>query len=203
MTTPVNYVDLLVPVAVFGFSGAFTPGPNNIMLTASGVNFGFKRTIPHILGIAFGFAFMNLAVGVGLGGVFAAYPELHMALKYISAAYLVFLAYKIAMAGEARGKDGAATPLTFFQAAAFQWVNPKAWAIVISAVSAFTTVGGNLFAEVLFMTVIFWIVTFPSASSWAFFGTVIARFLHSSTRLKAFNFTMAGLLVLSLVPVLV
>ena len=197
-----NYADLIIPVTLFGISGAFTPGPNNIMLTASGVNFGFRRTIPHILGIAFGFAFMNLSVGVGLGGVFAAYPQLHMVLKYVSAAYLVFLAYKIAIAGQAQDGDGRAKPFTFFQAAAFQWVNPKAWAIAISAVSAFTTVGGNLFAEVLFMTVIFLIVTFPSASSWAFFGTVIARFLHNPTRLRVFNFAMAGLLVLSLVPVL-
>lgn len=198
-----NYADLIIPVTLFGFSGAFTPGPNNIMLTASGVNFGFRRTIPHILGIAFGFAFMNMCVGVGLGGVFEAYPQLHMVLKYVSAAYLVFLAYKIAIAGEAKDGGTRTNPMTFFQAAAFQWVNPKAWAIVISAVSAFTTVGGNLLAEVLFMTVIFLIVTFPSASSWAFFGTVIARFLHNPARLRAFNFAMAGLLVLSLVPVLI
>ena len=197
-----TYADLIVPVTLFGISGAFTPGPNNIMLTASGVNFGFRRTIPHILGIAFGFAFMNLSVGVGLGGVFEAYPQVHQVLKYVSAAFLVYLAYKIAIAGEAKSGEKKTNPLTFFQAAAFQWVNPKAWAIVVSAVSAFTTVGGNLFAEVLFMTVIFWVVTFPSASSWAFFGTVIARFLNNPARLRVFNVTMAGLLLLSLIPVL-
>ena len=197
-----NYAELLLPVTLFGISGAFTPGPNNIMLTASGVNFGFRRTVPHIMGIAFGFAFMNMAVGIGLGGVFEAYPQIHLALKYVSAAYLLFLAYKIAIAGEAKSGRVRANPLTFFQAAAFQWVNPKAWAVVVSAVSAFTTVGGNLFAEVLFMSVVFLIVTFPSASSWTFFGTVIARFLHNPKRLRVFNVAMAGLLVASLIPVL-
>jgi len=196
-------IDLIVPVTVFGVTAIFSPGPNNVMLTASGVNFGFRRTVPHMMGINFGFALMTLAVGLGLGGVFETYPQVHMVLKYVSIAYLVYLAWKIAHAGEAAGARARAKPLTFVQAAAFQWVNPKAWAIAVGAIATFTTVGGDLLAEVVLMAVIFLAVSFPSTGAWAFFGTVIARYLHNPKRLRAFNWTMAGLLLLSLVPALV
>lgn len=195
-------MELIIPVAVFGATAIFSPGPNNVMLTASGVNFGFRRTLPHMMGINFGFALMTLGVGLGLGGVFARFPEIHLVLKYVSIAYLVFLAWKIARAGEASGTGKRAKPLTFLQAAGFQWVNPKAWAISVGAVATFTTVGGNLMGEVLLMSVVFLLVSFPSTSTWAFFGTVIARFLHNPKRLRIFNLSMAGLLLLSLVPAL-
>lgn len=193
-------LDLILPVTVFAAIAVFTPGPNNVMVTASSVNFGFRRTIPHMFGIGIGFAVMNLGVGVGLGQVFEAFPLIHTVLKYISIAYLAFLAYKIARAGDVAEGKAAAKPLTFFQAAAFQWVNPKAWVIAMGAVSTYTTVGGNLLVEVLVMSLIFLIVTVPSVSAWAYFGTVIRRFLHSPMRLKAFNWSMAGLLLLSLIP---
>jgi len=195
-------MDLILPVAVFGATAIFSPGPNNVMLTASGVNFGFRRTLPHMMGINFGFALMTLGVGLGLGGVFLRFPQIHMVLKYVSIAYLVFLAWKIARAGEASGAGTRAKPLTFLQAAGFQWVNPKAWAIAVGAVATFTTVGGNLIGEVLLMSVVFLLVSFPSTSTWAFFGTVIARFLHNPKRLRIFNLSMAALLLLSLVPAL-
>lgn len=195
-------LDLILPVTAFAFSAVLTPGPNNVMITASGVNFGFRGTIPHMLGIAIGFALMNLGVGVGLGGVFETYPEVHRVLKYGSVAYLLFLAWKIATAGEAKAGKARTKPLTFLQAAAFQWVNPKAWVIAIGAVSTFTTLGGDLLTEVVIMSVIFLLVTLPSVSLWAFFGAIIARYLHNPRRLRAFNWSMAGLLVLSLIPVL-
>lgn len=192
--------DLVIPVSLFGIAALSSPGPNNVMITASGVNFGFVRTIPHMLGIAIGFAVMNLAVGFGLGRVFEIYPQIHVGLKYISVAYLVFLAWKIARSGEIKSVGSRPKPFTFMQAAAFQWVNPKAWAICIGAVATFTTVGGDLFAEVLLMSLIFLLLTFPSASTWTFFGTVIGRYLHTPQRLKIFNWSMAGLLLLSLFP---
>lgn len=197
-----DFLELIIPVTIFGISALCTPGPNNVMLTASGVNFGFRRSIPHMLGITLGFAGMNLAVGLGLGGVFVSNPQIHVALKYISIAYLVYLAWKIATAGEPKSATAQARPFTFVQAAAFQWVNPKAWAISVSAVATFTTVGGNLFGEVVLMSVIFLLLSVPSTSSWAFFGTVLARYLQSPARLKAFNWLMAGLILLSLAPVL-
>lgn len=194
------FLDFIMPVAIFGVIATFTPGPNNVMITASGVNFGFRRSLPHLMGITIGFAVMNLGVGVGLGRVFETYPHIHIVLKYVSVAYLMFLAWKIATAGEARGEKKRAQPFTFLQAAAFQWVNPKAWAIAIGAVSTFTTVGGDLFAEVLLISLIIMLVTIPCTGSWAFFGTVISRFLDTPLRLRAFNWSMAGLLLLSLVP---
>lgn len=198
-----DLLDQIIPLIVFCATAVFTPGPNNVMVTASGVNFGFMRTVPHILGIAVGFAVMNLLVGLGLGSVFETYPEIHVVLKYVGMAYLVFLAWKIAMSGEVKGVRARAKPFTFIQAAAFQWVNPKAWAIAVGAVATFTTVGGDLLIEVMVMSVIFFLVTFPSAGTWAFFGIVIGRFLHTPVRLKAFNGFMAGLLLLSLIPALI
>ena len=195
-------LELIIPVAVFGVSALCTPGPNNVMLTASGVNFGFRRSIPHMMGIIVGFSVMNLAVGLGLGGVFETYPQIHMGLKYVTIAYLIFLAWKMATADAASGNEACAKPFSFVQAAAFQWVNPKAWAVVISAVATFTTIGGDLMGEVVLMSLVFLLVSILSTSSWAFFGTVIARYLQSPRHLKIFNWSMAGLLLLSLAPVL-
>ena len=193
-------LDLVIPVTVFAAVSLSSPGPNNVMITASGVNFGFRRTIPHMLGIAIGFAVMNLAVGFGLGRVFETYPLIHVVLKYISIAYLVYLAWKIANSGPVEEGRARSKPFTFLQAAAFQWVNPKAWVIAVGAVATFTTVGGDLLAEVMVMSLIFLVMTIPSASTWTFFGTVIGRFLRTPGRLKAFNWFMAGLLLLSLIP---
>ncbi|MCW8916074.1 MAG: LysE family translocator [Magnetovibrio sp.] len=197
-----DLLDWAIPVIVFGASSTFTPGPNNVMITASGVNFGFRRSIPHMLGIAIGFAVMNLAVGMGLGQVFETYPKIHLVLKYISIAYLTYLAWKIATSDQASQSSSTGKPFTFIQAAAFQWVNPKAWVVAIGAVSTFTTVGGDLLFEVMMMSLIFMLVTIPSASTWAMFGIVIRRFLQTPKRLRAFNWSMAGLLMISLVPAL-
>ncbi|HEY9079523.1 LysE family translocator [Magnetovibrio sp.] len=193
-------LDLVVPVMLFAAASLSSPGPNNVMITASGVNFGFRRTIPHMLGIAVGFAVMNLAVGLGLGRVFESNPQIHQVLKYVSVAYLIFLAWKIANAGHVKEGGAQSKPFTFLQAAAFQWVNPKAWAVAVGAVATFTTVGGDLLGEVLLMSLIFLLWTIPSTSIWTFFGTVIGRFLHTPGRLRAFNWFMAGLLLLSLFP---
>ncbi len=127
--------ELLVAFVLFAFVSSITPGPNNTMLLSSGVNFGFNRTVPHMLGISCGFAVMVLAVGLGLGAVFKAYPLLYTVLRYAGAAYLLYLAYKIATSGPVRdtgGQEG--RPMSFLAAAAFQWVNPKAWVMAIGAI---------------------------------------------------------------------
>lgn len=195
-------MDLIVSVAMFGAASFLTPGPNNVMLAASGVNFGFRRTVPHMMGVNFGFALMTLAVGLGLGGVFLHYPMAHVILKYVCVFYLVYLAWKIARAGESKGPSAQSHPLTFFQAAAFQWVNPKAWAIAIGAVATFTSLDGDLTVEVLSIALIFLLVSFPSTSTWTAFGTVIGRYLRKPQHLRMFNWLMAGLLVASLIPAL-
>jgi len=124
--------ELLSGLVAFAFVSSITPGPNNLMLMASGANFGFRRSIPHMFGIGLGFVFMVLLVGAGLVQIFDAYPVSHMALKVVSVFYLLYLAAKIATAAPVRQGQCGGTPMTFLQAAAFQWVNPKAWAMAPS-----------------------------------------------------------------------
>ena len=146
-------LDILLALAAFAFVSSITPGPNNLMLMASGANFGFLRTVPHMLGVGLGFVFMVLVVGAGLAQVFNAYPVSYTALKVISILYLTYLAWKIATAAPIKRGDAVGTPMTFLQAAAFQWVNPKAWAMALTAISAYTpdtTVAGIALVAVVF-----------------------------------------------------
>ncbi len=179
-----------------------TPGPNNVMLMASGVNFGFRRTLPHMLGISLGFPAMVLAIGIGLGSLFETYPQIHVILKYIGIAYLLWLAWKIAIAGRADDTGTEAKPFNFFQAMAFQWVNPKAWIVAVGAISTYTSLQGDIFREVLLIAAIFGLVAVPSVTVWTLFGAAIRRLLSSTRALTLFNWSMAGLLVASLLPIL-
>ncbi|WP_374428345.1 LysE family translocator [Tabrizicola sp.] len=191
--------DLFLALLGFAFVTSVTPGPNNMMLLASGVNFGFRRTVPHMLGISMGHALMVFLVGLGLAGVFTAWPLALTVLKVASVAYMLWLAWKIAHAGapgEGRVKP---QPMTFLQAAAFQWVNPKAWAMALGAVSAYV-VEPSVWAYAA-VAGAFALVNLPSVSVWAGMGQAVRRWLEGPGRLKAFNWTMAGLLVLSLWPV--
>ena len=140
-------IEIILPIALFGLVSAATPGPNTIMLTASGSAFGFQRTLPHILGITLGFPLMVFAIGLGVGEIFTRYPQVHLVLKYVGAAYLLYLAWRIAQSGRPNAGEAKARPLNFLEAAGFQWVNPKAWMIAVSAIPAFTTIGGHYYAE--------------------------------------------------------
>ncbi len=195
-------VELLLAFVVFAFVTSATPGPNTAMVLASSVNFGFQRSVPHILGIAFGIAVMTSAIGMGLGGLFAAYPALYDVLRWIGAAYLVYLAWGIARSGAPTKAGGAGDrPLGFVGAAAFQWVNPKAWVMALGAVTAYVPQDGY-FRNVLVVAAVFGLVVVPSVGVWAGFGTALRRFLESPRRVRAFNVVMALLLVLSLYPIL-
>ncbi len=191
--------DLLLALIGFAFVTSVTPGPNNLMLMTSGANFGFRRTVPHMLGVALGFVFMAAAVGLGLAGVFHTVPQAKTALKAASVVYMLWLAWKFANAAAPEGAREGARPMTFLQAAAFQWVNPKAWAMALGAVSAYAP--GETVGAVLLVAAIFGAVNLPTVSTWVWAGTGIRRFLGTPGRLRAFNWTMAGLLVLSLWPV--
>jgi threonine/homoserine/homoserine lactone efflux protein len=190
-------IEMIVPVTLFGFAAAATPGPNNIMVTASGSAFGFRRSLPHILGITFGFPVMFVCVGLGLGEIFQRYSQAHLVLKYAGAAYLLYLAWRIAQAGRPDSGETTAKPLTFYEAAAFQWVNVKAWMIAVSAIPAFTTVGGNYYAELSFIAAIFFLVTLPSVSAWCMFGVGLRRLIQSPETARIVNFGLAGLVALS------
>jgi threonine/homoserine/homoserine lactone efflux protein len=190
--------DLLIALIAFAFVTSVTPGPNNMMLLASGVNFGFRRTLPHMIGISLGHALMVILLGLGLAGLFHAFPFLMTVLKVLSVIYMLWLAWKIARSGEPQARE-AAKPFTFLQAAAFQWVNPKAWAMALGAVSAYA--GGGSVAEVLTVGTVFCAVNLPSVALWAGIGEGLRGFLSRPSRLRAFNWTMAGLLILSLAPI--
>jgi threonine/homoserine/homoserine lactone efflux protein len=191
---------LVATILPFAVSTSLTPGPNNLLVTASAANFGFARTMPHMLGVTIGFPVMFVAVGWGLGQVFESNPLIHHVLKYVGAAYLLYLAYRIAIADPSEPGTPAAKPFTFLQAAAFQWVNPKAWIIAIGAVTTYTTVGGELLLETLVMSGVFVPACFGSLVIWALFGLAIGRILKSGRALRAFNITMALLLAASLAP---
>ena len=194
---------LVVTILPFAVSTSLTPGPNNLMVTASAANFGLARTLPHMLGAAVGFPLMFIAIGWGFGQVFDSYPIIHQVLKYVGAAYLLYLSYRIATAGREDATTSTAKPFTFLQAVAFQWVNPKAWIISIGAVTTYSTVGGNLMVETLVMSGVFVLVCFPSLAAWALFGLAIGSLLKSDRALRAFNAMMAALLVVSLIPLVV
>lgn len=192
--------DLISALVLFAFVSSITPGPNNLMLMASGANFGFRRTIPHMLGVNLGFVFMCLVVGVGLAQVFEAYPVSYTILKVFSVGYLLWLAWKIAHAAPIQSRDVAGQPMTMLQAAAFQWVNPKAWAMVLTAISVYTP--DQTVQMVVLVSLIFAVVNLPSIGTWTVLGQQMARFLTSPRRLVVFNWSMAALLVASLYPVL-
>lgn len=193
--------DLLLSFVLFAFATAGTPGPNNMMLLASGANFGFRRTILHILGISAGLGVMVVAMGWGLSGVFKTFPILHEILKWVGAAYLLWLAWKIATAKGIHDKDVGGQPMTFLQAAGFQWLNPKAWAMALGAATTYTPDGaGGLTALVLAGT--FMLVGAPCSAAWAGFGLGLRRVLDRPNTLRAFNVTMAVLLVASLYPLM-
>lgn len=194
--------ELLVGLVVFAFVSSITPGPNNLMLMASGVNFGFRRSIPHMLGISGGFAVLLLAVGMGLGAIVHAYPGLSLAMKFASAAYLIYLAWRIAFSRSLGSGQSGAEPLTFLQAAMFQWVNPKAWAMALGAVTTYAPEGSG-WTIVPLLAGTFMLVGAPCSAAWAGFGQAMRRFLDRPAVLRTFNVTMAVLLVASLYPLFV
>jgi threonine/homoserine/homoserine lactone efflux protein len=195
-------LELFTALATFALVTVITPGPNNLMLMASGANFGFRRTIPHMLGIGLGFPAMVLLVGVGVMQVFDLWPVSYVILKVLSVSYLLYLAWKIANAAPPADAEGTAEgrPLTFVQSAAFQWVNPKAWSMALSAITLYAA--SRDLAAVLWVAGTYVGVSAVSTTSWTVLGQQLRRLLRRPGRLRAFNWVMAALLVATLVPVL-
>lgn len=193
-------IDVLPALALFAFVSSATPGPNNLMLMASGANFGFQRSIPHMLGISIGFMVMMLMTGAGLVRIFDTYPISYLILKVLSVAYMLWLAWKIAHAAPIKTRAAAGKPMTFLQAAAFQWVNPKAWAMALTAITVYVADSG--FGMLLLCAACFSAVNLPSVGMWTILGQQMARFLTNPARLHAFNWIMATLLIASLYPLL-
>jgi len=195
-------VETILALMGFAFATSVTPGPSNLILLAAGANFGFRRTVPLVLGVNFSFLTMLLVVGFGLGQVLRANDTIYSALKVLSLLYILWLAWKIAGSRPGPSADGssAARPLTFFQMALLQWINPKAWAVALSVTVAYTTPASYV-PSLLSMTFIFGVVNLPSVTVWAVFGTALRRILHDSAKARTFNLLMAALLVASMIPI--
>jgi threonine/homoserine/homoserine lactone efflux protein len=193
-------LDVLPALALFAFVSSATPGPNNLMLMASGANYGFRRTVPHMLGISIGFMVMMILTGLGLIQVFDRFPFSYSILKVASVAYMLFLAWKIANAAGIRQQKPSSRPMTFLQAAAFQWVNPKAWSMALTAITVYVADNGEWMLWI--GAAFFAAVNLPSVTIWTVMGQQMARFLTNPARLRAFNWTMATLLIASLYPLL-
>ena len=194
--------EVLIALIGFAFASSITPGPNNLMLMASGANYGLRQTLPHMLGVTLGHAFMVAMVGLVLLQVFENYPALNLMLKVLSASYMLWLAWKIANAVPPEAKEVTGKPFSFLQAAAFQWVNPKAWFMAITAISAYAPQDAGIFAGALLVAIIFAAVNLPSVTVWAWMGVQVRRWLGTARRLRIFNVLMAVLLVVSLYPML-
>lgn len=193
--------DLLLPLIGFALASSITPGPNNLMLLASGVNFGFRRSIPHMLGIGLSFVIMLMLIGLGVGQLLQTYPLVYDVLKVASLLYMLWLAWKIATGGPiANGNDQPSSqPMTFVQAVLFQWVNPKAWVTALVATAAYTEPTRYL-SSLIVVALVFGTISLPCVSAWAGFGVGLRHWLQDPVRLKIFNIIMAVLLIASFVP---
>ncbi|WP_417605742.1 LysE family translocator [Oceanimonas baumannii] len=194
-------MDYLFAVVLFAVSSSVTPGPNNIMVMTSGVNFGVRKSLPLLTGICVGFTVMLLLVGLGFSQLFDMFPNLHFIIKCVGVVYLLYLAYLIASSAGEVESDKQGKPFSFMKGALFQWVNAKAWVVASGALAAFTTVGVNFFSQNIVIAFTFFVVSFPCVGVWLVFGSFLKNALNSSRSRARFNFIMSGLLVLSVVPV--
>lgn len=197
--------ELFASLCLFAFVTSITPGPNNAMLFASGVNFGIRRTLPHLLGVTLGFTFMQLAVGLGVGMVFEAVPGLYATLRALGVAYMLYLAWRIGTSTPPAGADAAPAPakaprpMTFLEASAFQWVNPKAVMMCLTAASTYAPPDRPIMGA-LVVTGVFFFAGMPCVGLWVLLGRVMRGLLQDRRRLLAFNWAMAVLLVASMAP---
>ena len=185
----------LLPLILFAAVASITPGPNNFMLWASGMNFGLRRTLPHLLGINIGFGSLVLAVGLGLGVIFEAFPVVEQILKWVGSAYLLYLAYRIATATGLAERSDIPKPFTFLEAAAFQYVNPKAWIMAITAIGAFRPEDLPSVLGILSVAGVFMIVNVPCVLAWAGAGVWMGRVLQKQSSRRIANAVLGLLLV--------
>lgn len=193
----------LWPIISFGLVTGLTPGPNNTLLMISGANFGMRATVPHLAGVIFGFPTMVFTVGMGLVQFFSAYPLLHTILRIACVLWILWLAVRL-IGSRKKDADSAeiGQPISFFAAAAFQWINPKAWIMAVGSIALFVPVGTDTLIGVARVTLGFFLVAIPSSLTWCIFGAVIATYLSTDFRVRVFNIIMTLLLIISIVPVL-
>lgn len=193
--------EFLMALAGFAFVTSITPGPNNLMLMASGANFGLRRTVPHLLGVALGFVAMVMLVGVGMVRALDAVPLLQPAMRAGCLVFILWMAWKLIRAAGTGSAERTARPMTFVQAAAFQWINPKAWAMALTAIAAYAP--DRTLTAVALTAIVFGLVNLPSVLVWAMMGTRLRGWLSVGHRQRAFNAVMAVLLIASVLPMIV
>jgi len=182
----------LFTLTLLAASSAFTPGPNNALVAASGVNFGYRRTLPHIFGIALGFAVMIFIIGLFLGQLFQQSAVLRELLRWAGVLLLLYVAYKIATAGGLTDSGGQSRPFRFIEAAGFQWINPKAWAMASAITAQFIDPMATV-KTALIISAVFVVTGLFSASAWTFLGQWLSQFLNSPERQALFNKVMGTL----------
>ncbi len=192
--------ELFLALALFATATVFSPGPNNLMLMTSGANFGLRRTLPHLAGVAYGFPLMILPVGLGVMQIFEIWPFANTLLKVVSVLYLLWLAWKIANQAAPGAAGSNARPLSFLQAAAFQWVNPKAWSMALGAITLYAA--SRDLVAVAWVSGTYAVIGTASAVTWTVLGTGLRRWLDKPGRLRLFNWSMAAILLAAMVPVL-
>ena len=195
-------LQLFIALSSFYFVMFATPGPNNAMLTASGIKFGFKRTLPHLIGIPCGHVVQISLVCLGLGKIFLMYPHIQEVLKYVCAAYLLYLGYKIIGSFSEHKKDSS-RPLKLYEAALFQFVNPKAWTVAIMVASGFFPKDEILIIAILFSSLTAAVVCFPSICLWALFGSSIRLMIKNTKMKKVVEFLLAFLLLLTAIIIII
>ena len=192
----------VLSIVSFTLATVLTPGPNNIMMLSSGLNFGYKRTLPHMMGVAFGFAFMVVCVGMGINIIFDTFPFVYDIMKVVGFIYILWMALQIANSSVDIKENKNSKPFTFIQIVLFQWINPKAWIMAITAISSFTVLNHDMFTQVLVIAFIYLLSGFISTNTWTLGGVFLKKLLKNKKAVKIFNIFMALLLVASIIPVI-
>lgn len=193
-------MEFIGPLAFFAFISTISPGPNNIMLMTSGVNYGVYRSLPCFLGIQIGFFIMLICLGLGASAMLQEHYVISLTVKFAGIGYLLWLAWKIANATPEREEANNQTPLTFIEALLFQWLNPKAWAMITGAIAAFTSSQGIYWNQIISIAIVFLVVGIPCTLTWLMFGSRLQRLLQVPAYRRRFNYSMATLLVLTVIP---
>ena len=190
-----------LPMVTMLMVAAFTPGPNNIMLAASGANFGFRRTLPHMAGVTAGFVALMWMTGLGLDWIFGFSPLVQQGFRVLALCFIFWLAWRIANSTIEAKKAGGSRPQYFIEAAAFQFINPKALTVVVTIIASFVSPDADFTPQLATMLASAALLTIAAVAVWSGFGTIISRFINTPLRLMVFNYTMAVLLLLSMLPV--
>ncbi|NQW15133.1 MAG: LysE family translocator [Rhodobacter sp.] len=194
-------LNILLSLIGIALTTSWTPGPNNSMLASSGATYGIRASLPHVFGVMLGFPVMIFLVGLGLGELFQTHPIMEQVLRYVGAAMMLWIAWKIANAAASGSAGAASRPMRFFEAAGFQWINPKGWLAAVAMTSQFVTPENPLITS-LIISIVFFFTGLTSTFAWLSFGRSMGRFLNTTHKLRAFNIAMAVILIVFLVVLL-